>query len=119
MLTLTLPWPPSVNNLYATVNGRRVLSANGRAYHKAVLGAVLEQVGLQGRFGKKRVSYFARVSPPDAHRRRDLSNLIKSMEDALTHARIWDDDSQVDRLTIVRGAPLVGGSVLIQIEEIT
>ncbi|MBA2486454.1 MAG: RusA family crossover junction endodeoxyribonuclease [Nitrospira sp.] len=29
---LTLPVPPSVNHQYATVNGRRLLSAKGRAY---------------------------------------------------------------------------------------
>ena len=35
-LTLTLPVPPSINHQYATVNGRRLLSSNGRAY-KAVV----------------------------------------------------------------------------------
>ncbi len=37
MLSLTLPVPPSINHQYATVNGRRVLSASGRSY-KAVVG---------------------------------------------------------------------------------
>jgi len=36
-LSLTLPVPPSINHQYATVNGRRVLSASGRSY-KAVVG---------------------------------------------------------------------------------
>ena len=36
-LTLTLPVPPSINHQYATVNGRRLLSAAGRQY-KAVVG---------------------------------------------------------------------------------
>ena len=31
-LTITLPVPPSINHQYATVNGRRVLSAVGRDY---------------------------------------------------------------------------------------
>jgi crossover junction endodeoxyribonuclease RusA len=35
-LVLTLPAPPSVNHQYATVNGRRILSAAGRAYKHAV-----------------------------------------------------------------------------------
>ena len=30
-IELTLPVPPSVNHQYATVNGRRLLSAKGRA----------------------------------------------------------------------------------------
>ena len=31
-LTITLPIPPSLNHQYATVNGRRILSAAGRRY---------------------------------------------------------------------------------------
>lgn len=36
-MALTLPIPPSVNHQYATVNGRRLLSAKGRAF-KAFVG---------------------------------------------------------------------------------
>jgi crossover junction endodeoxyribonuclease RusA len=36
-IALTLPIPPSVNHQYATVNGRRLLSAKGRAF-KAFVG---------------------------------------------------------------------------------
>ncbi len=39
-IALTLPVPPSVNHQYATVNGRRLLSAAGRAY-KAQVGQVV------------------------------------------------------------------------------
>lgn len=35
-LALTLPVPPSINHQYATVNGRRVLSAVGRGYKALV-----------------------------------------------------------------------------------
>ncbi len=35
-LTVTLPVPPSVNHLYATVNGRRLLSSVGRSYKALV-----------------------------------------------------------------------------------
>jgi crossover junction endodeoxyribonuclease RusA len=36
-LSLVLPIPPSINHQYATVNGRRLLSAQGRSY-KALVG---------------------------------------------------------------------------------
>jgi crossover junction endodeoxyribonuclease RusA len=36
-LSLTFPIPPSINHQYATVNGRRLLSAHGRSY-KALVG---------------------------------------------------------------------------------
>lgn len=39
-LTLTLPVPPSINHQYATVNGRRLLSSEGRAYKAQVAQAV-------------------------------------------------------------------------------
>lgn len=35
-LSLTLPVPPSINHQYATVNGRRLLSATGRSYKSLV-----------------------------------------------------------------------------------
>ncbi len=35
-LSITLPVPPSINHQYATVNGRRLLSATGRAYKTQV-----------------------------------------------------------------------------------
>jgi crossover junction endodeoxyribonuclease RusA len=40
-LALTLPVPPSINHQYATVNGRRVLSAVGRNYKALVAQQVL------------------------------------------------------------------------------
>jgi len=40
-LLLTLPVPPSINHQYATVNGRRVLSALGRGYKSLVARQVL------------------------------------------------------------------------------
>ncbi len=39
-MDLTLPVPPSINHQYATVNGRRILSAMGRTY-KAQVARVL------------------------------------------------------------------------------
>lgn len=40
-LTLSLPVPPSINHQYATVNGRRLLSAAGRGYKSTVGQQVL------------------------------------------------------------------------------
>ncbi len=42
-LSMTLPIPPSINRQYATVNGRRVLSATGRRY-KGTIGQLLMTV---------------------------------------------------------------------------
>lgn len=113
--TLTLPWPPSVNNLYATFMGRRVLSRLGRKYHAAVAEAVAKQ-GIEG-FGSARIRYCVTAFPPDK-RRRDLSNLTKIVEDSLTKALVWADDYQVDHLEWIRGHVAPGGSLFIEISEI-
>jgi crossover junction endodeoxyribonuclease RusA len=40
-MELTLPLPPSVNHQYATVNGRRILSARGRSFKQLVAQQIL------------------------------------------------------------------------------
>jgi crossover junction endodeoxyribonuclease RusA len=40
VLRLTLPLPPGINNQYATVNGRRILSADSRRFKEHVSGLV-------------------------------------------------------------------------------
>lgn len=50
-IVLHLPYPPSVNHLYCTVDGRRVLSADGRRYKEAV-GALAMEAGCKPFAGK-------------------------------------------------------------------
>ena len=102
IIDFRIPFPPSVNHLYATVRGRRVLSAKGRTYHARVLYEARRQIGatwetLTGRLGIK-----ITLHPPD-RRRRDISNCVKIIEDSMTKARVWHDDSQIDVLHVLRG----------------
>lgn len=48
-----------------------------------------------------RLAVSIRVYPPDK-RRRDLDNLMKCLIDALQHAGMYQDDSQIDRLLVTR-----------------
>ena len=57
------------------------------------------------------------VNPPD-RRRRDIDNLTKVPLDALTHAAVWEDDSQIDELYIRRDEIKKGGFITIQITEL-
>lgn len=50
--------------------------------------------------------------------RRDLDNFLKAPLDALTHAGVWVDDSQVKRLTIEWGPIIKGGKIEIVISEV-
>ena len=90
-----LPWPVSVNALYRA-RGRRVyVSARGKAFKKAC-GVIF--AGTKLVYETERVWLDIEVHPPD-NRRRDISNLIKIVEDALPW---FGDDSQVDEIKIKR-----------------
>jgi crossover junction endodeoxyribonuclease RusA len=54
--------------------------------------------------------------PPD-RRRRDLDNIQKPVLDALQHARVYQDDSQVDLLVTRRCGPANGGRVDVRLDE--
>ena len=54
---------------------------------------------------------------PIYRRRRDLDNLLKCTQDALAHAGVFEDDSQIDLLVVVRRDPVTGGKVVIRIDE--
>ena len=118
-LALTLPWPPSANTYWRSVvmgkSPRVLISKKGREYRKDVLAACLQQRVIKGLDGRLDVRIYA--MPPD-RRRRDLDNLTKACFDAITHAGVWHDDSQVDRFEIERGDVITGGALMIEIREI-
>ena len=94
-----------------------LISTRGREYRIDVLAAVLEKWGyLKPLECRLRATYT--IYPPD-RRTRDLSNLVKVPEDAMTHARVWKDDEQIDHLTVIRG-PVEGkpGRLVVTFEEI-
>jgi crossover junction endodeoxyribonuclease RusA len=88
-----------------------MLSKEGREYRKAVADAVLEQG--RPKIGSDRCAVDIEVCMPDK-RRRDLDNLPKAILDALTHAAVWDDDSQVDDLRVWR-SPSGGGVIVVKV----
>jgi crossover junction endodeoxyribonuclease RusA len=102
-VTLELPWPPALNRYYRHVNGRTLLSRDGRAYRNEVLNTLLRTGFVRGRSmpegARLRVEIQAHV--PD-RRRRDLDGMLKAVLDALTHARVYEDDSLIDDLRITR-----------------
>ena len=113
IISLTLPWPPTVNTYYRNVGGMMKISEKGRAYRKAVADQVMIQRGAKGLTDRLNVTIVAHV--PDK-RKRDLDNLFKAILDSLTHAGVWADDSQIDELSISR-AP-IGGMVNVKIKAI-
>ena len=90
-----LPWPVSVNALYRVRGMRVYVSAKGKAFKNAC-GKIF--AGTKMVYETERVWLDIEVHPPD-NRIRDISNLIKIVEDALPWFR---DDSQVDKINITR-----------------
>ena len=112
-IEITLPWPPSVNHYWRSWQGRMIISSAGREYRAAVARIALDA----GRCRMPDVPLSVHIEAwmPD-RRRRDLDNMLKAPLDALTHAGIWADDSQIHDLRITR-APMIGGMLKIMIRE--
>lgn len=114
MQELTLDYPPSVNHYWRHVGTKVLISAEGRGYREAVTWTVFE-AGVHKPLSD-RLDVLIHVHPPD-NRRRDLDNVLKSLLDACTYAKVWDDDSLIDRLELVRMPVVPKGKVVLTIRE--
>lgn len=113
MITLTLPYPPTINHLYGQRGSRKFIKKAGIAFRTAVAEIVSEA---QIKTITGRVAVFVAAYMPD-RRRRDIMNLEKILSDSLTNAGVWDDDSQIDDFRIVRKEVERGGKVVVVITE--
>lgn len=113
MLVLTLPFPPSVNTYWRNIGrGRTIISERGRQYRDDVVGHVAAHP--KADMLADRLHVAITLHPPD-NRRRDVDNYLKAPLDALTHAGVWADDSQIDRLSVQRGDNRPGGMAVVVI----
>jgi len=114
---LTLPFPPSVNRYWRHVGPRVLLSREGRSYRERVCSLLAAaRLSPDTSTFRGRLDMIVILHPPD-RRRRDIDNSMKSLLDALAHAGVYEDDSQIDHLTIERGACVPGGSCAVEIVE--
>lgn len=93
-----LPFPPSTNTYYRNVSikgrPRTLISKKGREYRK-VVQALLSGASVYA----GDLAVVLDLHPPD-RRKRDIDNYTKALLDAITHAGVWGDDSQVKALNI-------------------
>ncbi len=101
-LELELPWPPSVNHYYRHVGPRVLISRDGRKFRERVV-ARFRQDHTRGFAGP--VELFIELYPPD-NRRRDVDNSLKCLLDTFTHAGLYNDDSQICKLTVIKREPM-------------
>ncbi len=121
-----LPLPVSVNRLYTitTTRGMKpgqkaklILTDEGRQYKKTVIGKVENYYPPIPRFGKSRLRFWIEAHFPD-RRTRDLSNLLKILEDSLQSAEVFENDSQIDDGRQVRKFKRNPPFVLVEIQEL-
>lgn len=98
MITLRLSsLPPSVNNLFANVPGKGRVKSDA---YRTWLNAVSWDVALQKQLPiKGEVELEILAGRPDK-RRRDISNIIKGVEDLLVRHGLIEDDSLVRKLSV-------------------
>lgn len=115
---LTLPLPPSVNNYYGHHCKFRhasiYIKPKGKEYRKQVLAYILKNnYQFQANIP---LSITIKINP-SSKRKWDLDNRLKSLLDALTHAKVWEDDSLIYKLTVEKGEVVENGKVTILIER--
>lgn len=111
-----LPFPPSINGYWRSFRGRQIISARGRNYRVFVLDRMMD-LGLICEDISKDIEVSITLNPPTL-RSYDVDNFCKAIFDALTHAKFWIDDSQVQKLTIKKGEKIQNGNVLIVVNVI-
>jgi len=134
MIELTLPLPPTINSYWrsATTKPRQFgcrmrsaqkpmspitvyISDKGQRFRTDVISAVLQARANKKLTGRLQVDLV--INPADK-RVQDIDNRIKATLDALTHAGVYADDSQIDRLIVCRGEIVKGGQCQVLITEL-
>jgi len=110
--TLTLPYPPSTNNMFFTTpTGHRAKTSKAKDF--------AEEVGKSARIVfSQPVTVPVEVSlvfHPKRGLGLDCGNVEKAVLDACTGI-VWRDDSQVWRLVIERGAVIPGGRLVMVVK---
>lgn len=114
-VSLMLPYPPSVNHYWRSCRGRVFISKAGLTY-RAQVAAIARSQGQGAKPLAGRLIMGVVTHAPD-NRKRDLDNVLKALLDALAKARVYNDDSQIDDLRIVRGDTSKIGFVTVEIRE--
>jgi crossover junction endodeoxyribonuclease RusA len=121
-VTFELPYPPTINHYYEP-NVRRGrfcgyrLGKKAIEFRQAAIVSIREQFGRPLRPATCRLALTIVFFPPD-RRTRDTDNILKATKDAITHARVWEDDSLVDEEHVIRGDVRPGGRLEIVLEKI-
>jgi crossover junction endodeoxyribonuclease RusA len=113
MITITLPWPVTINHYWGRKGNRTFILPRGLLFRKQTALECIPYV--KSELYDKRLSLFICAFPPDK-RLRDLDNVLKILMDSLQHAEVYKNDYQIDSIYIKRMPDLLG-QVVVKIEE--
>lgn len=96
-VTLRLPYPPTVNHLYRNTKRGRVKTERYKTWLNAAGWALREQ---KPRKIAGEYALWLYPQRPD-NRRRDLGNLLKSIEDLLSACNVIEDDALASEIHLM------------------
>lgn len=100
MITLNLPYPPSMNHMYKRNRiGGVYLADKARNYRNSARYLALEQLG-HYKAMEGHLQIIIDLYPPDA-RKRDIDNILKVLLDSIMYAGVVQDDSQFRDLHVM------------------
>lgn len=115
-MKLTLPFPPSVNMYWRHTTRGTKISAGGRTFRANAIASIYETLRHRPKPIATSVEVHVVLYPP-TRQSRDLDNYQKALFDALTHAGVWEDDSQIKRMLVEWGPVTKGGKAEIVISD--
>ena len=112
-ITLTLPFPPSVNHYWGQRGNMRYITKRGKEFRQSVAEIVADN----GKKAEGRLQVVVSLFQP-TKRKCDIDNYMKALLDALQHAGCYDDDEQIDELHIVRMGVFKGGECRVVVNQL-
>lgn len=107
-----LPYPPSVNSYWRANGHRRYISKEGVEFTKSV-NLIVKESNFES-FGENKIAVSVEIHPR-SKRKFDLDNTLKAILDALMKAGMYNDDSQIDYIEIVRKEAVDGGKAVVHL----
>jgi crossover junction endodeoxyribonuclease RusA len=115
-----MPWPPTVNHYHQPIRvgkGARIIKGVKARQYAELADKYLETMDLCDIKLSERLSVHLTLHPPTLAKY-DVDNRTKGVFDALSNAKFWLDDEQVDRLTLRKGDKIKGGLVVVRVDII-
>lgn len=113
-VSLSLPWPPSVNHYWVHSRNGTFISKKGVAFREEAAVALRQAKVHEPMEGYLRMAVY--LFPPD-RRKRDIDNVLKALLDALQYGGLMEDDNQVSRIEVemMEMDKEMGGSVEVHV----